>query len=90
MWLHLADGLANDVRECLNNLDCGAEAVYQLPIIISVFLEGLFSFMEELEDRVERIGLFESDSKGGFREVCPSKFGIIGQGGIDERTGGRS
>ena len=55
MWLHLADGLANDVRECLNNLDCGAEAVYQLPIIISVFLESLFSFVEELEDRVERI-----------------------------------
>ena len=50
MWLHLADGLADDARECLKDLDCGAEAVYQFPIVIAIFLEGLFSFMEELED----------------------------------------
>ena len=52
---HLADGLANDVRECMKDLDCGAEAVYQFPIILAIFLEGLFSFMEELEDRLWRI-----------------------------------
>jgi hypothetical protein len=52
---HLADGLANDIRECLKDLDNGAEALYQFPIIIAIFFEGLFSFMEELEDRVERI-----------------------------------
>ena len=55
VWLHLDDGLANDVRECLKDLDCGAEAVDQFPIVIAVFLEGLFSIMEELEDRLERI-----------------------------------
>jgi hypothetical protein len=48
---HLADGLANDVRECLKYLDRGAEALYQFPIVIAIFLESLFSFMEELEDR---------------------------------------
>jgi hypothetical protein len=56
---HLADtrpdSLAHDVGECLKDLDCGTEAVYQFPIVIAVFLEGLFSFMEELEDRLERI-----------------------------------
>ena len=55
VWLHLADGLANDVRECLNDLDSGAEAVDQFPIVIAIFLEGLFSIMEELEDHLERI-----------------------------------
>jgi hypothetical protein len=48
---HLADGLANDVRECLKYVDRGAEALYQFPIVIAIFLESLFSFMEELEDR---------------------------------------
>ena len=52
---HLADGLANDVRECVKDLDCGAEAVYQFMIVIAIFLKGLFSFMEELEDRLCRI-----------------------------------
>jgi hypothetical protein len=55
VWLHLADGLANDVRECLNYLDYGAEALNQFPIVFAIFLEGLFSFMEELEDRLGRI-----------------------------------
>ena len=87
---HLANGLANDVRECLKDLDYGAEAVYQFPIVVTVFLEGLFSFMEELEDRLERIRLFESGSKGGFREVCRSKLGVVGQGGIDDRMDGIS
>jgi hypothetical protein len=51
----LADGLANDVRECLKDLDSGAEAVYQFPIIIAIFFEGLFSFMEELDNSLGRI-----------------------------------
>jgi hypothetical protein len=55
VWLHLADGLANDVRERLKDLDGGAEAIYQFPIVIAIFLEGLFSFMEESENRIERI-----------------------------------
>ena len=53
--LHLADCLANDVGECLKNFDCGAEAVYQFRIIIAVILEGLLSFMQELDDRLGRI-----------------------------------
>ena len=52
---HLADGLANDVRECVKDLDCRAEAVYQFPIVLAISLEGLFSFMEKLEDRLGRI-----------------------------------
>ena len=52
---HLADSPANDVRECLEYLDRRAEGVYQFPIVISIFFEGLFSFMKELEDGVWRI-----------------------------------
>ncbi len=52
---HLADGIADDVRECLKDVDSGAEAIDQFPIIFAIFLEGLFSFMEELEDRLGRI-----------------------------------
>ena len=48
----LADGLANDVRECLQHFDSRAEALYQFPIVIAIFLEDLLSFMEELEDRL--------------------------------------
>jgi hypothetical protein len=55
MWHHLADSLPDDVRECLKDLDYRAEAIHQLPIVIAIFLEGLFSFMEELEDRLGRI-----------------------------------
>jgi hypothetical protein len=51
----LADSLANDVQECLKDPDSGAEAVYQFPIVVAIFLESLFSFMEELEDRLGRI-----------------------------------
>lgn len=50
MAFHLADCLANDIGECMKDLDCGAEAVYKFPIVIAIFLEGLFSFMEKLED----------------------------------------
>ena len=53
--IHLAGCLGNDVGECLNDFDCGAEAVCQLLIVIAVFLEGLFSFMQELDDRLGRI-----------------------------------
>ena len=49
---HSTDGLANDIRECVKDLDCGVKAVYQFPIVISIFLEGLFSIMEELDDRL--------------------------------------
>lgn len=80
----MADGLASDAREYLKDLDCWADAAYQFPIAVSISLEGHFSIMEELEDCLERIGLFESDSKGGLREVCPSNFGIVGQGSIDD------
>ena len=52
---HMTDGLANDVRECVKDLDCGAEALYQFPIVLAIFFEGLFSFMEKLEDRLWRI-----------------------------------
>jgi hypothetical protein len=55
VWIHLTDGLAYDVRESIEDLDCRGETVHQLPIVIAIFLEGLFSFMEELEDRLERI-----------------------------------
>ena len=41
----LADGLANDGRECLKYLNRGAKALYQFPIVIAIFLEGPFSFM---------------------------------------------
>ena len=53
---HLSDDPANYVRECLKDLDRGAEGVYQFLIIIAaILLEGLFSLMEELEDRLGRI-----------------------------------
>ena len=34
--------------------------------------------------------MFESGSKGCFREVCASKFGVVGQGGLDDGMDGRS
>ena len=52
---HLADSFANDVRECVKDLYGGAEAIDQFPILITIFLERLFSLMEELEDRLGRI-----------------------------------
>jgi hypothetical protein len=52
---HLADGLANDIRECLKDFNRGTEALYQFPIIITIFVEGLFSLRKELEDRLGRI-----------------------------------
>ena len=55
MCAYLAGGLANDVRERLKDLDCRAEAIDQFPIIISIFLEGFFPFMKELEDRFRTI-----------------------------------
>ena len=55
VWIHLTDGLANDVRECIEDLNCRVEAVYQFPIVIAIFLEGLFPFKKELEDRLGRI-----------------------------------
>jgi hypothetical protein len=52
---HMADRMANDPRECMNDLHCTAKAVYQFPISLTVFLEGLRSILEEFEDRAWRI-----------------------------------
>jgi hypothetical protein len=69
----------------MNDLHCNTKGVYQFPISVTIFLEGLCSILEELEDLVRRIRLFESGSKWCLREVCPSEFCIVGQGGIDYR-----
>ncbi len=82
---HMADRIANDPRECMNDLHCTAKGVYQFPISVTIFLEGLCSILEELEDLAGRIRLFESGSKRSLREVCPSEICIVGQGGIDYR-----
>ena len=42
---------------------------YQFPISLMIFLEGLCSILEELEDRAGRSRLFESSDKWSFREV---------------------
>ena len=79
-------------RERLKNLHCRAEAVYQSPIAITVFLESLLPSLEKLEDSFWRIQLFERGSKWILREVYPSHFGVISQG-IDDQLdvrGGRS
>ena len=81
----MADRIANDPRECMNDLHCTAKGVYQFPISVTIFLEGLCSILEELEDLAGRIRLFESGSKWSLREVCPSEICIVGQGGIDYR-----
>jgi hypothetical protein len=39
---HLAHHLVYDLREYLDNIHCRAEAVYQFPIPITIFLEGFF------------------------------------------------
>ncbi len=87
---HMADRIANDPRECMNDPHCKAKGVYQFPISLTIFLDGLCSILEELEDRAGRIRLFESGSKRSFREVCPSEFCIVSQGGIDYRLDVRS
>src|SRR5258708_36636041 len=87
---HMADHMANDPREGINDLHCKAKGVYQFPISLTIFLEGLCSILEELEDCAGRIRLFESGSKRSFREVCPREFCIVSQGGIDYRLDVRS
>jgi len=87
---HMADRMVNDPRECMNDLHCKAKGVHQFPISFTIFLEGLCSILEELEDLARRIRLFESGSKRSLREVCPSEFCIVGQGGIDYRLDVRS
>ena len=82
---HMADHMANDPREGINDLHCKAKGVNQFPISVTIFLEGLCSILEELEDRAGRIRLFESGSKGSLREVYPSEFCVVGQGGVDYR-----
>src|SRR5258708_9869238 len=82
---HMADRIANDPRECMNDLHCTAKGVYQFPISVTIFLEGLCSILQELEDLAERIRLFESNSKQSLREVGPSEICIVGQGSIDYR-----
>src|SRR5258708_7949851 len=82
---HMAGRIDNGPRECMNDLHCKAKGVYQFPISFTIFLEGLCSILEELEDRIGRIRLFESGSKRSLREVSPSEICIVGQGGIDYR-----
>jgi hypothetical protein len=52
---HQAERLADDPRECLKDLDCGTEAVCQLPISLTIFLERFCSILEELEDHAGRV-----------------------------------
>ena len=44
---HQVDRFAQDTGKCLDNLYCWAEAADQPPIPIAIFLERLFSFLEQ-------------------------------------------
>ena len=52
---HEAGRLAEDSRECLENLHCRAEATYQSPIAIAIFFEILLASLEKLEDSLRGI-----------------------------------
>ena len=81
---HQADRLAEDTRESLENLHCRAEAAYQSPIAIAVFLECLLPPLEKLKNSFRRIRLFERGSKCILRKVYSGYFGVVSQG-IDDQ-----
>ena len=43
---HLADCLAKDTRESVNDLHCRVKAGYQTPVVIAILFERLLSFLE--------------------------------------------
>jgi hypothetical protein len=87
---HQADRLAQDPRECLDDLYRRAEAVYQSAIAIAIFVEGLLPSLEQFKNGLGRIRLFERGSKGILREVYSGYFGVVHQGGIDDQLEVRS
>jgi hypothetical protein len=52
---HQTDRFTQDTREGLKDLNCGAEAVDQSPIIVAVFLKSLLPLLEQLENSLRRI-----------------------------------
>ncbi len=63
---------------------CHAEAVNQPAIAITILLERLLSFLEQLEDGLGRSSLFECGSKWIFREIGSGYFGVFGQSISDQ------
>ncbi len=61
------------------DIHCDAEAVNQPAIAITILLERLLSFLEQLEDGLGRRSLFECGSKRILREVGSSYLGVFGQ-----------
>jgi hypothetical protein len=81
--------LAQDSRECLEDIHRRAKAAFQSPIAIAIFFESLFSVLEQSKDGLRRICLFQHGSKGFLREVFSSYFGVFIQG-LDDQLGVRS
>ena len=77
---HLANHLAYDLREYLDGLHCRAEAVYQFPIAITIFLGGFFLGR----------GVVERSPQGkSFREVRSNNFDVVGPGSLDDQLDAR-
>ena len=66
---HVADHMANDPRECMNDLHCKTKGVYQFPISVTIFLEGLCSSRREWKGGREKRGL-GYEVMGGLQDAA--------------------
>ena len=83
-WVaHQADCFSESRRECMKDLHCWAEAVYQCPIPIAIFFKSLLPFLKKLKDIIGRSGELKFVGEGILREVYTRGFGIVSQS-IDE------
>ena len=60
---HQASRFAKDPRECLEYLHRRAKTVYQFPVAIAIFFERFRPSLEQFENSLRRIGLFERGGK---------------------------
>jgi hypothetical protein len=77
---HQANCLGKSVRECMKDLHCWTETIYQCPIPIAIFFKGHLSFLKELKDVIGRFGELKCFGEGTLREVDTRFFGIVSQG----------
>jgi hypothetical protein len=68
----------------VKNPNCWAEAVYQPPIIVSIFLKRLLPFLKQSKDGFGGVGLSELLGEGILRKIDSSLVGIVGQGTDDQ------
>ena len=84
IWANQVNGLANNTREYLDDIDHRFKAVYRLVISLSIVIEFVRLFLEKLKDVIGRMAGLKPVRNRVLGRVYPGLLGIFGDGRIED------